>query len=266
MDNVRSQLNGMKRKVDNVRGVLKKELLYCFPRLRARQILFDHIPKCGGTSLNLYLVAHYPERKIFTVNGIKPTESIEEFKALAPCKKTRYDLVKGHLAIELLDHVSAEMLKITVLRDPIDRIISHFYYAKRTKQHYLYSKIKKSGMDLEQYVTSGLSDELQNYYTTFFSGLTARDVERNPEKAIIRAVQIVQERYDIVGFLDDFKSFANELKKQAKFRHDYQDVRLNITANRPSLDDILPSTLKIIEELNHIDVSFYKKIKEVRAN
>ena len=241
---------------------MKKELLYSLSPSRPRKILFDHLPKCGGSSLNVYLEAHYPKRKTFSTNGLNPTASVDDFKNLSQCKRHGYDLVKGHLVDRLLDYVHPECLKVTVFREPVDRIVSHYYYAKRTPAHYLYSKIHSSEMSLEDYATSGLSGELRNWYTTHFSGLTADDAERTPEEAITKAFDVVLKRYDIIGFLNDFSSFTEALRTQAELRYEYQNKKVNVTKDRQNIHDVAQSAIIKIQQVNHLDIALYKKIKD----
>lgn len=116
-------------------------------------------------------------------------------------------------------------------------------------------------MSLEEYVTSGLSDELHNWYTTHFSGLTAAAAEQAPQEAVTKAVETVQKTYDIVGFLDDPASFSEKLMAAAHFKRKYDNRRENVTHDRPAYADIPDSTIKKIEEINHLDIAFYRKIK-----
>lgn len=253
----------VRSKLGALRQELKKEMHYLLPSSRPRKILFDHLPKCGGSSLAEYLEAHYPRRLIFTIDGRNFAASAGSFKALSRPQRHRYDLVKGHLAHELLDYVHPECLKVTVLREPVDRIVSHYYFAKSDAQHYLNSRILESDLSLEEYATSDLSDELRNWYTTHFSGLTVAEAEQSPEQTVAAAVDVVLQRYDIIGFLDEFDSFTSTLKDQAMFRHEYQNKRINVTPNRPSLENIPRSTLDRIEEVNNLDIAFFRKIRAI---
>jgi len=65
---------------------LKKEFDYFFNASKPKRVLFDHLHKCGGSSLNKYLETHYPRRKIFSTNGRKPELSIEKFKSFSGLK------------------------------------------------------------------------------------------------------------------------------------------------------------------------------------
>ncbi len=230
---------------------------------KPKKILFNHLPKCGGSSLNTYLGTQYPENKIFAIEGSDPRKSVDLFKTLSQEERYSYDLITGHNANELLDYVHPDCLKITVFRDPIHRIVSHYYYAKDTKDHYLHSKINELKLNLEQYATLNLSDELRNYYTTHFSGLTISDAEKNPEDSVTKALEFVLERYNLMGVLDEFETFITKLKNQAQFKEEYENQRVNVTKDRPSINNISPSTIRKLEEVNFLDVAFYKKITEI---
>lgn len=244
---------------------LKKEILYLFSARQSKQVLFDHLPKCGGSSLSNYLEANYPRRKTFSINGLNPKESIDEFKSFSESKRYNYDLIKGHGANQLFDYIHPACLKITVLREPIDRIVSHYYYAKKNPIHYLYSTINKSEMSLEDYVTSGISGELRNYYTVRFSGLTVDDAENNPNESIKIAAVAIKTGYDVVGFLDDFSSFSDVLRERARLRYKYHNKKINVTKDRISVNDINKSTISKIEQINYLDVALYRKVKTVTA-
>ena len=239
---------------------LNKELRYLFSTRRSKKILFDHIPKCGGSSLNRYLEEHYPRRKIFNTNG---AASIDRFINYPQSKRYEYDLIKGHLANKLIDYAHPECLKITILREPIDRLISHYFFAKRSPEHYLYSKIHESGISLEDYVTLGISTELRNWYTTHFSGLNIADAERDPQQSVNLAIEVLLSRYDIIGFLDEFSSFTDQLQNQAQLRLNYQNKKINVTQGRISVSAVQESTINKFKKINHLDIAMYQKLEKL---
>lgn len=240
---------------------LKWHFLYYFPVTHPRKILFDHLPKCGGSTLNAYLEKHYPGEKIFSTDGLGPSKSVKFFKSLPEKTRHQYCLIKGHGANELLDYADHSCLKVTVLRDPVERIISHYYYAKRKPNHYLYSKIHESSMSLRDYASSDLSGELRNWYTTHFSGMPVDIAEENPETSVSKAADTLLKCYDVVGLLEDFSAFIKRLRKEANLIYKYDNNRVNVTENRLSIEDIPQSTIRKIEEVNHLDIALYSRIK-----
>lgn len=243
-----------------------RELLYFSLASKPRKILFDHLPKCGGTSLNAYLQEHYPRRKTFSLKGPNLAAAVDKFKHLPEAERHKYDYVKGHMVLDLLDWVHPECMKITLFRDPVERIISHYYYAKTTRNHYLHSAINSWRLGLEDYITrDGLSGELRNWYTTHFSGMTIKEAENNPKESVDKAVKTVLNRYDLVGFLDNFSSFVENLHKQANLCYPYQNQKLNVTEGKPPRDSIEPTTLSKIERVNFLDVVLYNRLRDALA-
>lgn len=228
---------------------------------KPRKILFDHLPKCGGSSLNAYLEKQYLNRKIYSINSKNIRGSLDNFISLSVDTRNKYDLVKGHSAHKLINYVHPESIKVTVLRDPIDRTISLFFYIKRRSSHYLHSKI--SELNLDEFAESEWNVKFRNWYTAHFSGIDVSVAEQNPEKSITRAVEVLLSRYHIIGFLDDFTSFTERLREEAKFRRPYDNEFRNVTTNRPTIADIPKSTIKNIEEINQLDMDFYRRIKKL---
>lgn len=241
---------------------VKKQLLNLVALKRPRKILFDHLPKCGGSTLNTYLEAHYPSRRTYSTDGWEPEKSVEEFKRFSKHKRYGFHLVKGHLANELIDLAHPECLKITVFREPVDRLVSHYFFAKETPRHYLYPKIHALALSLEAYIESGLSGELRNWYTTHFTGLSLSEAEADPENSVKLAFDNVSRKYDVIGFLDSFTVFTSTLRERAHLRLTYQNKKANVTKKRVALAEVEQSAINKIKQINHLDIELYKRLRD----
>ena len=69
-------------------------------------------------------------------------------------------------------------------------------------------------------------------------------------------------KYDIVGFVDDYPRFIQRLRGQAGLRYEYGNQRHNVTQGRISVNDVPKATIEAIEQVNHLDVELYKRIKK----
>lgn len=240
---------------------VQKEFKFTVLHKRPRRILFDHLPKCGGSSLSTFLEANYPRRKTFSITG-QIECAIEKFKRLPEAKRHGYYLVKGHGADSLIDYAHPDCLKVTMLREPIDRIVSHYFYAKRSEDHYLHGAIRDSNLSLVEYATSDLSAELRNWMTCHFSGMSIADAERDPNTAVERAFHVLTVDYDLVGVLENFSAFVMKLGELANLHVVYTGERTNVTVGRPSLESLQPSEAAQIESMNFLDVELYRRIEE----
>ena len=107
--------------------------------------IFYHIEKCGGTSLRQYfydiLIQHYDESLIFFA-GTKNDELNfkPDFLELIKQKYTNYNNLQIILShINYNDFPLNPKIKISFIRNPVDRVISHYYYFDypNTKVHFI---------------------------------------------------------------------------------------------------------------------------------
>ncbi|MDT8445012.1 MAG: sulfotransferase family 2 domain-containing protein [Desulfuromonadales bacterium] len=155
-----------------------------------------------------------------------------------------------------------ESLKVTVLREPIDRIVSHYFFAQRDRNHYLYPKIHEQKLSLAKYVSSGISGELQNWYTTHFSGMNLMELSKEPERALEMAMYNLTSQYDLVGVLEKYEDFIDKLRKISGLKVAYPKRRFNVTHGRPQLDSLDEATIEIIKQFNQLDISLYERIRK----
>src|SRR5262249_18377977 len=74
-------------------------------------------------------------------------------------KKMR--MFKGHMLFGLHEVLPQPATYITVLRDPIDRVISAFYFMRTYKLHPLYWKFKRENWTLEDFVRRSTRENVQ---------------------------------------------------------------------------------------------------------
>ncbi len=239
---------------------LRAELAYARPARRPRRILFDHVPKCAGQTLKAYLRLHFPRRKIFHTQGSEPAASVAQFRQLPESKRHAFALISGHLAGQLLDEVHPDTCTITVLREPVDRIVSHYYFVKRTQSHYLHEKVLSAGLSLRDYVEQALSHELSNHYTLHFSGLSREDAARDPDAAVEQALQGLR-RYDLVGFQDDMPGFVAQLRRRANLHLPFPEQKVNVTQERRSVSELDSATRTVIERANALDLRVFAELR-----
>lgn len=228
---------------------------------RPQRVLFDHLPKCAGTTIGMYLLLHYPQQLVFRTNGADPSESIKQFQSLSQGARYRYHLIIGHGANELLDYIHPDTITLTVLRDPVDRIISHYFYVKQKKEHYLHDWVVSSDVQLEEYVAAEHSTELRNWYTTHFTGLSIEEAEREPEESIRRAAQVISTRYRMIGFQDDLPGLMSRLRDVARLHRPFDNKVRYETSKRIGLQEVPEKVRKAISEVNFLDVKLYALLR-----
>lgn len=225
-----------------------------------------HIPKAGGTTLHKVIERQYPKQSTFTIDGLHVRESIEQFKSLPREERARIQCLTGHMPFGLHTYLSEPTTYITMLRDPIDRIISHYYFVKRAPRHYLYKEVISRNMDLEEYVSSGISSELNNGQVRLISGVEAVDTVfgHNPVSTDILEVakRNLCEHFIAVGLCERFDESLFLFSSLLGWKNIYY-VKENVTQTRPSKQEIRLQTLKTIEKHNELDMELYEFAKHM---
>jgi hypothetical protein len=241
-----------------------KELRQYLIKDKPRKILFDHLPKCGGSTLSAYLRDQYPDRKIYDIPG-DPFSAVESFIGMPESKRHGFDLVQGHMAHMLLESVHPESLKVTVFREPIERIVSYYYFAKKDKCHYLHQQILEQNLGLEEFIKSELTLETSNWYVRYFTGRKLNSenhsLSEQPSDIVNEAFEHIKSNYDIVGFLDKYDEFIQQLSSSAGFKRKYKGTQLNKNNSRPLIKNISESAIQDIVEYNRYDIELYQKLQ-----
>jgi hypothetical protein len=240
---------------------MTKECRYRLSSSPPKKVLFDHLPKCGGTTVMKYLTGHYPDRLIFHSCSLRPLETMEMFSRQSEIKRHSYSLITGHLVRHLIHFVSPTCLTVTLLRDPVERITSHYFYARSSPEHYLHETIHCHRMTLKDYVSCNLSEELRNWYTTYFTDLSIDQAEAHPERSVAAALQILSSSYDIIGTLEAFGSFIESLRSRAGLWKPYRGRIHNSTPNRPLTSHLPPAAIEAIQSSNHLDLALYGAVR-----
>lgn len=227
-----------------------------------RSIIFLHIPKAAGTTLYRIIDKQYEPKSIFTLDGFHPQESIAEFKTLPEASKREIKLIQGHMRFGIHEYLPQPFTYMTVLREPVERIISHYYFVRRTPRHYLYNEVTSKDMSLKDYVGSGISTELNNAQTRVLAGVESISFGQCSPEILETAKKNIQQHFAVVGLADKFEETLLLLKRVLGWKTPFY-IRQNVTKDRPPKENISEDTLKIIEKYNELDIELYKYVQEM---
>ncbi len=125
------------------------------PISRQFKIIFVHIPRVAGTSVEKYLGMGSIDQ-LFSFDKIKLTKWSKKFPENSPEQsKTPQHLTALELKKVIPENIFNSFYKFSIVRNPFDRIISEYLHIKDTSQPPYLARFKT--MSLDDFVLEGLS-------------------------------------------------------------------------------------------------------------
>src|SRR5947208_10260939 len=115
-------------------------------------LIFLHIPKTAGTTLNRILERQYSPLAIFTMDPYRIRATAERLKRLPERRRRRLRVVRGHLFYGIHESLPQGATYITLLREPVARFLSSYYFILRRPLHPLHRKLKRERLGVEDYL------------------------------------------------------------------------------------------------------------------
>lgn len=224
-----------------------------------KTVIFLHIPKAAGTTLYDPLKQQYNKRRIMILHGIIEDKE-KDFKNNYYSQKNKINLIKGHMTFGLHQFLDCPSTYITVLRNPVDRIISVYYYLKQSVNHVQHKLVKS--VTLEDFVSSNTAHN--NCQTRFIAGNFHDIAGQSDAEVLARAKKNLTEHFAVVGLSERFDETLILLKRQLGWETMPFYVKQN-KSRKPAKATISQETLKIIQSKNSLDMKLYEHAEDIFA-
>lgn len=196
------------------------------------KIIFIHIPKTGGTSIEEVFEINHPENFCFYRWGIDQFEFIEKHKHLTNSEKINFE--PQHYTIDLLKELIEDYnsyFKFTFVRNPYTKLLSEYYWLKNQILND-YSKFN--------------SADFHSWCSEFLANINSSHKE--PQ------INYIDETVNFIGkyenFSNDFEILVKHLINSSSEFTKYQNKAiplLNTTGLNKSI--LIPSILQETKEL-----------------
>lgn len=226
-------------------------------------LIFVHIPKTAGTTVRGIINRQYGKHcyEITKTN-------ISHLLSLPQCEKDDIKVLQGHRVFGFHKYFTLEATYITMLRDPVERVISSYYYnllGLNASSNEIHEKIIKNNYTLKDYVHNGISPNIENHHVRLLSGNIDIPHISCTIEMLKTAKKNIDEQFELVGITEYFDEFLIMLMLELGWKFPFYWKR-NVTHNRPRKEDIDKETLKVIEKYNQLDIDLYQYAKEKFEN
>ncbi len=243
-------------------------------------LIFFHIPKTGGVTMDR-VIEHCLLDQYFnaylevpdTALLVRSTAKVAKMFHQLPIERQRAVccLIGSSFAMDVDTIFDRPSKFFTIVRHPVDRVISHFFYIRITSRMPCYPFIKD--LTLEQYLDSGIGLDHDNHQMRMLSGcpeldapwdLEGRKISTPPveRRHLEMAKRNIEERFIAAAPLEEFAALVWFFKRL--YGWPFHRVLFQIhneTPNRPKLEAVSEATRKRLETLNQYDIELYGWVK-----
>ena len=226
----------------------------------SKTVIFLHVPKAAGTTLNRIIDRNYRRDGIYSILGAATPESgtLEEFRRLPARRRASFRLIRGHFAFGIHALIPRPSTYVTLLRNPRDRVLSHYFHALRQPDNHLHRHVK--GLALSAlFARKGHTDKVfDNFQTRLLSGVwdTPAFGACN-EETLQMAKENLRHHFSVVGVVERFDEAVLLLQERFGWRFVYF-TRHNVARSEDRLPSVDGQTLDLIREHNRLDQELYE--------
>ncbi|MGV2829134.1 sulfotransferase family 2 domain-containing protein [Myxosarcina sp. GI1(2024)] len=225
-------------------------------------IIFQHIPKTAGTTLRYIIQYQFPPSAICELYGSSGShlERVNKLKNLSEFDREKLEIINTHLGFGIHQFLSQPYTYITFLREPVERVISMYYYYQKTKnplfQH----------LSLSEFVST--YGAVQNGMTKNLSGVTLKrqllpseDKDSVPfsEANLEIAKQNLRTNFKFIGICEQFDESSILLQRILGWKIPLYD-KSNVSKRAKN---IARETLNLIEKSNQLDIQLYEYARAI---
>lgn len=220
--------------------------------LQPYTLFFLHIPKTAGSTVGHILSNWYGEELARVSSDQR--ETIEWFRALSHEEIVRISAVYGHYLLSDNFHsilpTEHQFGYFTMLRDPVERLLSGYYYIKNNPDHPYHHQVNRKSLE-----ESVAFLEPPNQQVKMISGLPEEVVDSDASLAFDLAKRNLETYFLLVGTVERFDEVMIILRRMLGLPSPLY-IKQNV-GKRPLKNDISDAVLDQLREQNHLDYQLY---------
>ena len=213
---------------------------------------FIHVPKTAGTTMLRIIEDRYPSGSVESLYLASPEEATARIAKIGP--RTR--IVAGHVDYSYSRNFPGPFRAFAMLREPVERAISLFYFVKREPSHPSHEAVREGRITIEE-----MSREQGGMQARFIAGYS-------PTEAVDEHILLAQakahlvEKLAVFGLTERFDETLLLLTNALGWKlRGY--ARANVTRKRPSQRATDPALLAAIRECSAVDIALYEFAREL---
>lgn len=212
--------------------------------------VFHHLPKTAGTALSSGLSNFYGPDNYRWFHG--PAGVVHEL-----ARGTDLKALGGHFHLNhpLASNIDEQLVMVTLFREPVDRVISNYYYLRNNTEHPVHEIAKNNS--LTEIYQKGLGERI--HVVNSITRMVA--LSSVPSKFLSSAKDMVN-RYTFFGIQEQTNVMEALVRHILKADNFFIPV-LTSRSVRPAVAEVDLETINLIKEHNQQDIALYEYAKSV---
>ena len=230
--------------------------------MRWQTVIFLHIPRTGGTTLQRIPDRNYGRKRTLSFYGPDIGDEIERFAQLPESQRSAYQFIRGHLYFGFHRFVPGKSTYVTFLREPIARALSFYSYARAHSDHYLHQLLARERLSLKALLEREATIELFNLQTRMIGG-DRNSSNRSIDRSVLeRAKENLRTNFCFVGLTEQFNASLLLLARELGWSLPVH-VKKNASQGKRQPASIDARTRALLREANALDLELYEFAKQL---
>lgn len=171
------------------------------------------------------------------------------------------EVVGGHFGYNAHPCLSDPAMHFTMLRDPVDRVISEYYYMKH-KGMYYQKLILEEELSLYDYLWHEKTFYLNNLQTRLIAGESYTSGDQVGEPTFLKALDNLK-KFGAFGLTEEMNNSLALFYLTLKWKRLPYALRSNVNERRTKRDKVDEKTIKSIEERERYDIKLYNEATKI---
>ena len=212
-------------------------------------LVFIHIPKTAGTSLRRAMGhAYAPSERLYLYDAphLEGAMLRREFLELPAERRAGLRFVMGHFVYGVHRSIPHNSRYVTILRDPVERVVSHYYHYLQVVDANKSSRpaeerrlLERDNVTLEAWAFDLRRIESDNQLVRHICGLREVPYGACTDQMLTVALDNIEQHFELVMFAEAMNADTRRLGYRLGYAIS-PDVRANVNEHRPTVDGLIP--------------------------
>lgn len=229
---------------------------------KVRPLVFTHIPKAAGNTINVLLQRNYLFKTGYFFNSLN-VRMIDQFIELPEHVRKKMIVIKGHLYYGVHKYCPMPVHYFTILREPLSRTMAEYNYIFTIPSHPNFKELQENQYSLKQLLDNGLIKNMDNCQVRFLCGVNDIPFGAVSEEHLEMAIHNLENRYEQVGIMEAFEESVLLLAQHFNWSTPYYSVQNINKIKRTRQSELDTETLELFQYRNRYDILLYERGRQI---